>query len=61
VVEMVYKWLKTTRLSIESEDAKLVDEVVIALLQFIFICLTCATIHHICQDATCKSEQLNNS
>jgi len=32
VVKMVYKWLKTTRLSIESEDAKLVEEVVKDLL-----------------------------
>jgi len=28
VIKVVYKWLKTTCLSIESEDAKLVEQVV---------------------------------
>jgi len=56
VIKIVHKWLKTTRLTIESEDAKLVEEVVIDLLQF--YSLHCnAVMDHNCHDTTYKNEQ----
>ena len=57
VVKLVYKWLKTTRLSIEGEDAKLVEEVVTDLLQFVFILFSYAMMDCSHRDSTYKRDE----